>query len=68
MFKCLFRAGPKLSLAYLRLSIAAKKTGLEPDFKHLCNRIMFCLTIAPITELSSTTSFGSNSIAYVAAD
>lgn len=63
MIKCLFKAGPKLSLAYLRLSIAAKNTALEDDFKHRYKRITFCFTIAPTTELSSTISLGSNSIA-----
>lgn len=61
-------AGPKFSLVCFTLSIAAKNTALEGDFKHLCSSIMFYETIFATTEFSSTISLGSNSIAWVAAD
>jgi hypothetical protein len=56
-------AGPKFSLVCLTLSIAAKNTALDGDFKHLCSNMMFYETILATTEFSSTISFGSNSIA-----
>jgi len=39
--KCLFRAGPNISLVILRFSMAAKYTALDCDLRHLCNKDMF---------------------------
>jgi len=63
MCKCLFSAGPKLSLAYLMFSIAAKYTALDYDLRHRCNRMIFYLISTATTEFSSTSSLGSKRIA-----
>ena len=62
MGKCLFSAGPKLSEAFTRLSIAAKYRSFDRDFRHICNRCVVYFTIVATMLLFSTwASFGSNS-------
>lgn len=62
MGRCLLSAGPKLSEALTRLSIAAKYKSFDFDLRHICNRCVFYLTIYATMLLCSTGgSFGSNS-------
>jgi hypothetical protein len=60
MYKCLFKAGPNILLAFAKLSSAALKTALFSDFKHFYNKVKFYLTIYATILFSSIISFGSN--------
>lgn len=59
--KCLLIAGPKLSEAFTRLSIAAKYRSFDLDLRQRYSKAVFCLIIIATIVLSSTISFGSKS-------
>ena len=58
MGKCLLRAGPKLSEAFTRLSIAAKYSSFDLDLRQRWSSIVFYFMIMATMVLSSTISFG----------
>ena len=60
MGKCLFNAGPKLSEAFTKLSMAEQQSYLFLDLRHLSKSIVFYFTIIATIVLSSTMSLGSN--------